>query len=102
MPARDPNASPHVPSTFPNRPVSPNNSQRPNALSPNASGFSIRTVQSNNGVLSLPSPDHQQSHGYFTQALRRLSGTGGQNLPRMEASASVGQDVPDERNGWDE
>ncbi|OWZ68877.1 vacuolar protein [Cryptococcus neoformans Bt85] len=102
MPARDPNASPHVPSTFPNRPVSPNNSQRPNALSPNASGFSIRTVQSNNGVLSLPSPDHQQSHGYFTQALRRVSGTGGQNLPRMEASASVGQDVSDERNGWDD
>lgn len=100
MPARDPNASPHVPSTFPNRPVSPINSQHPNTLSPNASGFSVRTVQSNNGV--LPSPDHQQPHGYFTQALRRVSGTGGHNLPRMEAPASAGQDVPAERNGWDE
>lgn len=91
MPARDPNASHHLPSTFPARPVSPTNSHHhPNALSPN------------NDILSPPTPDHQQSNGYFAQALRRVSGTGGQNLPRMEASAIVGQDVPAERNGWEE
>ncbi|ADV20089.1 vacuolar protein [Cryptococcus gattii E566] len=90
MPARDPNASPHLPSTFPTRPVSPTNSHHPNALSPN------------NDILSPPAADHQQSHGYFAQALRRVSGTGGQNLPRMEASAVVGQDVPAERNGWED
>ncbi|KAK8864231.1 hypothetical protein IAR55_001477 [Kwoniella newhampshirensis] len=105
MPARDPNNSPHLPSTHSHSqsPVLP--THHPHALSPSASGFSVRTSYSAaaSGFHSPPTPDsqtpQQQQGGYFSQVLRRVSasaGPGPSALQPMEAPGGNGalQDDP--------
>ncbi|WWD17472.1 hypothetical protein CI109_101913 [Kwoniella shandongensis] len=109
MPARDPNNSPHLPSTLPSThsqsPVLP--THYPNTtLSPSTSGFSVHTSHSvtATSLHSPPTPEHrpqQPGAGYFSQVLRRVSGSAGvpsgpSSLQPMEAPGGNGafQDDP--------